>query len=76
MSASTPPSADTLREHLLAARVALFEADLALAMGNALAARIHLDLAQAHTGECRKLMPIPPTRSGPIPDLRSPSSAP
>lgn len=62
-------AAEQSRDHLVSARVALFEADLALAMGNPRAARIQLDLAQAYLAECSKSL-IAAQR----PDLRSPSS--
>lgn len=58
------------RDHLLAARVALFEADLALACDDHRRARVQLDLAQAHTVECRKLLLMPPA---PLPAPRSDS---
>ena len=45
------------REHLVSARVALFEADLALAMANPGSARIQIDLAQAYLTEVSKSLP-------------------
>lgn len=42
------------RDCLVAARVALFEADLALAMGNPRAARIQIDLAQDNLADLSK----------------------
>lgn len=47
-------AADQARYHLVDARVALFEADLALAMGNPGAARVQIQLAQAYLVEISK----------------------
>lgn len=50
-------AASTARDHLVSARVALFEADLALAMANPNSARIQIDLAQAYLAEVSKSLP-------------------
>ncbi len=45
---------DHSRDHLLSARVALFEADLALTLGDQRRAIVQLDLAIVHATEVRK----------------------
>ena len=49
-------NADQCRDSLVAARLALFEADLSLAMDDPRRARVQLDLAQAYIEETRKTM--------------------
>jgi hypothetical protein len=46
------------RGHLANARVALWDADLAIAQGDHRAGAIQLDLAAAYTAEARKLLAV------------------
>ena len=67
-SSSLPPGAgrpasavagklDTAREHLVAARLALLDAELYLVVQDTARASIQMDLAQAYTSEARKQLP-------------------
>jgi hypothetical protein len=48
---------DKCRDSLVAARLALFEADLALAMDDPRRVVVQLDLAQAYIAETHKTLP-------------------
>lgn len=49
---------DESRDHLMNARIALWDADLAIAQGDHRGAAIKLDLAAAYTAESRKLLAV------------------
>lgn len=51
--------------HLVAARLALLDAELHLAAGDPARATVHLDLTQAYVREIRGLLPTPPRLPAP-----------